>query len=432
MSANGYGVILGDLLARRYRDNFLPGPQRLLLSKRRFELSGYTVLTAATAATLVRGGDYLASFKAMTKCYSSRVSGSHLENRISFHHREKYAPVSVTPIAWSSGSFDKVLAEVSRFSTVLGCSAAIAHDCRVAVEAVFRARSGTSKEVIADMVARSFACTTEQLCAAIDKPVSASSDVSIVLPAVSAFLKSESVEQAVNLAVTATKGNGAIAALTGTLAEAFYQTLPWPVWQLCFDALDSCLEEIFDEFFIGCMCGNDTEIRLGRLVLPPEAPEAWQRWPVSINLAFTLYDNFCVSRNLINEYRRPTLYEAAIKLFESETNDYVFPSYGIHAEGVVPAFEWYVSWPLLRRGTEDGILRRGKISGAEGWDGLYESTLVRLYRFPTKYSDSSWSYLPSQGRLMLDVGGRTKDETINNWYRLAKALRKIRRNKRIT
>jgi hypothetical protein len=382
-------------------------------------------LTAATAATLVRGGDYLTSFEAMTKRYSSRVSGPHLENRISLHHREKYAPVSATPIAWSSGSVDKVLAEVSRFSTLLGCSAAIARDCRVAVEAVFRALTGTSKEEIADMVARSFALTTEQLCAVIDKPAFASSDVSIVLPAVSALLKSDSVEQAVNSAVTATKGNGAIAALTGALAEAFHQALPWSLWQLCFDALDSCLEEIFDEFFIGCMCGNDSEIRPGRLVLPPEAPEAWQRWPVSINLAFTFYDHFCVSRGLINEYRRPTLREAAIKMFESETNDYVFPSYGIHAEGVLPAFEWYVSWPLQRRGTEDGILRRGKIGGAEGWEGLYESTLVRLYRFPTKYSASAWSYIPSRGRLMLDVGGRTKEEAIDNWYLLARPLRRM-------
>ena len=146
---------------------------------------------------------------------------------------------------------------------------------------------------------------------------------------------------------------------------------------------------------------------------------------MSTRVDFTFHQTFCITKGLNREYIRPTLSECAVKLFEGENNDWIFPSYGITADQIIPAFEWYVSWPLQRRGTKDGIIRRGRACGYEGWEMTYERTLVRLYSRPTVYSESMWCWVPSKGRLMLDVGGRTQKQAVENWYKLAIPLRQI-------
>jgi hypothetical protein len=243
--------------------------------------------------------------------------------------------------------------------------------------------------------------------------------------AIHAFLETKDVESALRLAVSLGKGNGAAAAITGSIAEAYYQRIPDEFWSQCLHSLDKYLDEVLDVFFFSFMINRSSfEVRLGKDVLLSEAPDQWKRWPVEIDVNFTLIENFCHSRHLYNEYNKPSLYQSAEKLFQGEANDYLFPSYGVSTVGIEPVFEWYVSWPLQRRGGADMIVRRGKACGAEGWEATYKTTLVVLWSRPI-YSNTRWCYIPSKGRLMLDVGGRTKQDAVNNWYLLAKPLRRI-------
>ena len=243
--------------------------------------------------------------------------------------------------------------------------------------------------------------------------------------AVSAFLNSRDTESAVDLAITTGNGNGAIATITGSIAEAFYGTLPWYQWSECRHCLDEFLDNMHENFFMQFIVGGvKNETRSGGEILLPECPDEWKEWLASIGVGFTLVDGFSINEDMFKEYYRPTLYQSAVLLFQEEANDCVFPSYGVFAVDVVPAFEWWVSWPLQRRGTMDGILRRGKACGAEGWEARDKYTLLRLYMMP-KYSNTAWCYIPSKGQLRLDVGGRTKEQAIENWYRIARPLRRI-------
>ena len=93
--------------------------------------------------------------------------------------------------------------------------------------------------------------------------------------------------------------------------------------------------------------GVSNETRPGGEILLPECPEEWKKWLVSIGVGFTLVDGFCLYEDIFKEYYRPTLYQSAVLLFQGEAEDCVFPSYGVFTVDVVPAFEWWVSWPLL-------------------------------------------------------------------------------------
>jgi hypothetical protein len=113
-------------------------------------------------------------------------------------------------------------------------------------------------------------------------------------------------------------------------------------------------------------------------------PIPYRDGPCSIDLVFTLTPATCVYRALYDEYRRDTCAQAAATLFE-ESNKEVFVHYRVHAEGFVPAFGWYVSWPILRKGSASGITRRQAQQGPEPWDyypgvvslDSYKSRLLR-------------------------------------------------------
>ena len=252
----------------------------------------------------------------------------------------------------------------------------------------------------------------------------------LVRLAVSAFLNSRDTESAVDLAMTAGYGNGAIATITGSIAEAFYGTLLQYQWSECRHFLDEFLDNTHEYFFMQFIVGGvRNETRPGGEILLPECPDAWKKWLISIRVDFTYINGFLIFADMFKEYYKSTLYQSAVFLFQREDEDCIFPSYGVFTVDVVPAFEWWVSWPLQRRGTMDGISRRGDACGAEGWEARYKYTLVRLYLMP-KYSQTAWCRISSKGQLRLDVGGRTKEQAIDNWYKVARPLRRILRQVR--
>ena len=413
MCANAYGSIYGDMRATRYRvQESIDFDDKMKMSQVN-EITGFTVLTLATEFAMVFGEDYLTTFEGFARKYRSQ-SGPTIEGKLSFSRFREFAAVYVSPVAWVSSVFTRVLGEARRYAESLGCSPDVARDCECVVGVVFKARNNYDKESIARYVADFYGCSTETLKAMTGDRGKIYTGSDLVLLAVSAFLNSRDSDSAVDLAITAGNGNGAIATITGSIAEAFYGTLLRYQWSECRHCLDEFLDNTHEYFFMQFIVGGvRNETRLGGEILLPECPDAWKEWLVSICVDFTFVDGFSLYEDLFKEYYRPTLYQSAVLLFQGEDEDYIFPSYGVFTVDVVPAFEWWVSWPLQRRGTVEGILRRGKAGGAEGWEAYYKHTLLRLYMMP-KYSNTAWCYYPSKGQLRLDVGGRTKEQANTN------------------
>lgn len=170
--------------------------------------------------------------------------------------------------------------------------------------------------------------------------------------------------------------------------------------------------------------------------LLPGLPAEWASWPVSIEVAFTLTPNTCVYEELYREFHADNL-EQALSLLFADRNGSAFVHYRFHGDGVIPAYEWYVSWPLARQGKapyegryigsaltfqclERGLARRSFVEGPAPWDRNPDDTIFEIWNEPTNVYGSRHTF-------MLRVGGRTSETAIANWHKCAIAIRKFRR-----
>ena len=143
-------------------------------------------------------------------------------------------------------------------------------------------------------------------------------------------------------------------------------------------------------------------------VLFPETPHAWQHWPVGVEVFFTLTGYNCVGGEFFEQYQRDTCQAIADTLFHP-SNRRVFAGYRVYADGFVPAFQWYVTWPVMRRGGGEGLTRRAAMGGAAPWDRLSDDTLLEVSNQPAGADGRRQVYT-------LRVGGRTKSEAVENWH----------------
>lgn len=170
--------------------------------------------------------------------------------------------------------------------------------------------------------------------------------------------------------------------------------------------------------------------------LLPGLPDEWLNWPVEIEVAFTLTPSNCVYAELFKEFHVGNLAEALRMLF-AERNGCAFVHYRFHGKGIIPAYRWYVSWPLARMGkTSDegrfiggllngrwlvrGLARREQLTGPAPSDRRPDDTLFEVWNEPTTVYGSQHTY-------MLRAGGRTPEAAVANWRACASVIRKFRR-----
>jgi hypothetical protein len=149
----------------------------------------------------------------------------------------------------------------------------------------------------------------------------------------------------------------------------------------------------------------------------PEAPVPWREWPARLEVFFTFVEGTCVSQALYDEYAVGSIEPAGRKLFDKH-NDSIFVGYRLHTETVIPALQWYVSWPLLRRGSDHEVVRRGSIRGVAPWEMKAEDTLLSIWNEPR----GVWGF---SRVLMLRTGGRDRADAVSNWTYCARYLRRI-------
>jgi hypothetical protein len=149
----------------------------------------------------------------------------------------------------------------------------------------------------------------------------------------------------------------------------------------------------------------------------PARPQSWTGWRVAIEPQIWLTEHNWVG-DFFDRYTVDTLDEAMARFFDERHDDLVI--YRCHALDVIPAFEWYAEWPLLRRGKSGGFVRRQPRRGAVPWELVADDTLFELARRPEGPLGFTWTYL-------LSVGGRSQEEALANWMFWARFFRRARR-----
>ncbi len=227
-----YGAIIGDIIGSVY--------ERKNIKTTKFELfkgnsvfTDDTVLTIAVADAILTHKSYTETLQEYGKKYPNAGYGGNFYRWIFSDNPQPYnswgngSAMRVSPVAYAFNSIEKVLKEAEKSAIVTHNHPEGVKGAQAVAAAIFMARTGKSKKQIKDYIQKTFNYDLERSIDEI-RPVY-KFDVSCqgsVPEAIIAFLESTDFESAIRLAISLGGDSDTIAAMSGSIAEAFYKKIP--------------------------------------------------------------------------------------------------------------------------------------------------------------------------------------------------------------
>ncbi len=228
------GAIIGDIVGSVYerRGNAVRWPDfELLGPKSRF--TDDTVLTVATADALLHDRDYATAYREWGRRHRGAGYGGMFRQWLRAEHPRPYgsfgngSAMRVSPVGWLCEGEDAVLAEAER-------SAAVTHDhpegirgAQAVALAVYLARTGSDRVDMIEAIESTFGYDLsrpwEEVHAVHVFDVTCQGTVP---PALQACLEADDYEGAVRLAVSLGGDADTLAAVAGSVAEAYFDGVP--------------------------------------------------------------------------------------------------------------------------------------------------------------------------------------------------------------
>jgi ADP-ribosylglycohydrolase len=248
------GAIAGDVIGSVYERQRTKAKDFPLFSPgSRF--TDDSVLTCAVADRLLHGGDYVQAFHEWFHAYPNAGYGGTFIRWALLRQDQPYgswgngSAMRVSPVGWLTTSLDEALAEAK-------ASAEVTHDhpegirgAQAVAACIHLARSGHDKQAIRTHVEREFAYRLDERLDDIRQVYRF--DVSCqgsVPQSIIAFLESEDWEDAVRNAVSLGGDADTMAAIAGSIAEAFYGGVPEAIATEVMGRLDDPLKRIVGVF----------------------------------------------------------------------------------------------------------------------------------------------------------------------------------------
>ena len=227
-----YGAIAGDIIGSPY-EGFNIKTTDFELFKKSGQFTDDTVLTVAIADALLNNKNYAGKLQEYGRKYPNAGYGGTFYKWIFSENPQPYnswgngSAMRVSPVGWAFNNINDVLQEAKK-------SAAVTHNhpegvkgAQAVASAIFLARTGKSKNEIKKYLQNTFNYNLERRIDEI-RP-NYKFDVSCqgsVPEAIIAFLESTDFENAIRLAISLGGDSDTIAAITGSIAEAFYKNIP--------------------------------------------------------------------------------------------------------------------------------------------------------------------------------------------------------------
>lgn len=249
------GAIVGDIVGSIYEfDNHRS--KDFPLFGEGVECTDDSILTIATMEALMTGAthdDFTDAYRRLGNAYPSSY-GVRFSNWLTTEYPEPYdswgngAPMRVSPVAW----FYETLKEVQNVAKV---SAEVTHNhpdgikgAQSVASAIFLARTGKSKDEIKKYVESTYGYFLDfKLDDIRESYIFDESSEGTVPPAIVAFLEADDFEDAIRNAISIGGDSDTLAAITGSIAEAFYG-VPDAIKARARELLPAPLQEITFEF----------------------------------------------------------------------------------------------------------------------------------------------------------------------------------------
>lgn len=214
-----------------------------------------TVLTVATADALLTSRDYGARYKEWYRLYPGRGYGPSFREWAASDRTEPYrscgngSAMRVSPVAWAFEALDDVLAEAQRSAEVTHNHPEGIKGAQAVAAAVFLARKGAGKPEIREHLTRAFGYRLDRTLDEIRPTYRFDVTCQGSVPeALTAFLKSETWEDAVRKAISLGGDSDTIACIAGAIAEAFYGGVPPLIEARALQFLDDRLLNVIQSF----------------------------------------------------------------------------------------------------------------------------------------------------------------------------------------
>lgn len=247
-------AIAGDIIGSIYeRHNLKTTDFTLFSPKSRF--TDDTVLTIAVADCILNKKDYASTIKAYGNRYPNAGYGGTFKKWLSGEIEGPYdswgngSAMRVSPIGFAFNTMDKVLAEAKKSADVSHNHPEGVKGAQAIAAAIFLARTGSSKVEIKAFIEKQFNYNLSRTLAEIRPDYSF--DVSCkgsVPEAITAFLESNDVEDAIRKAISIGGDSDTIACMAGGIAQAFFKEVPEHILEGAWTVLPEDFLEILDAF----------------------------------------------------------------------------------------------------------------------------------------------------------------------------------------
>jgi len=250
------GAIIGDIVGSIYEFHPIKTKDFPLFKQKCF-FTDDTVLTLAIAQALMDGGtkdDFINNLKKFTIKYPDKGYGGRYISWALSDHKEAYnsygngSAMRVSSVAWWYDTLEQVESKAKESALVTHSHPEGIKGAQATAASIFLARTGSTKDQIKDYIENTYGYDLSRTLEAIRPDYSF--DVSCqgsVPEAIIAFLESTDFEDAIRNAISLGGDADTLAAITGSIAEAFYG-IPNDFKEKALSYLDENLFEVYNQF----------------------------------------------------------------------------------------------------------------------------------------------------------------------------------------
>ena len=248
------GAIAGDIIGSVYESSGLKTTEFNIFTT----YSTFTddsVLTAAVADCILHGKDYATTFKQYARKYPFAGFGGMFLEWVDSDSLAPYnsfgngSAMRVSPVGFAFDTMEEVLAEAKRSAEVTHNHLEGIKGAQAVAAAIFLARKQESKSKIKDFVEKNFNYSLHRTLDEIRPSYYFNETCEGSVPqAITAFLESDSYEDAVRKAISLGGDADTLGCMTGGIAQAYYQKIPDDIIKEVKNRLDSELLEVVEEF----------------------------------------------------------------------------------------------------------------------------------------------------------------------------------------
>jgi ADP-ribosylglycohydrolase len=246
------GAIIGDIIGSPYEFKQVLN-ESFVINSDLSDITDDSVLTIATASAILENHfDYASAYRTF---YNSHKNYRYGPGFVRWAEQPKSpygdsfgngSAMRVSPIGWAFDSLEEVIRHAKNSAVPTHGHSEGIKGAQAIASAIFLARKGSSKSEIQDHIESEFGYDLN------DSSFIYNDDFicqTTVPRAINAFMRSDSFEDAIRKAIVLGIDTDTLAAISGSLAEAFYQSIPPQLETLLDQKLPTELNHIVNQFY---------------------------------------------------------------------------------------------------------------------------------------------------------------------------------------